>query len=188
MNLLLFLSTPNFKFRSGSFSLFFRRPHGLIVISSPWLLLLSQIFFWNRGNAIFWMPFSRSISWSGLHKLSRLWLLVSGLMFNVKSISRESDCNASSNDVSLFGRLILFLNFVGCKIALKLVLLVQVWCPRLDDLSSLERFGHVHLKSIQGDSPIIIDFPKCIIDDLPCACSHADFNQDRLFFLVFFKH
>jgi len=65
---------------------------------------------------------------------------------------------------------------------------VQEGQSGLDNLRSLESFGHIHLKSIQGNFPIISDFAESIVNDLPCASPHANFDQNSFFLFVFFKH
>ena len=200
MNLLLFIrivfsASPNVEFRSwasGFFSLlviiiafFWRVLLFLELLFSSGVLSLSQIF-WSWRNSIF--SWSTS-SWQWLNKLSRLWLLISSLILYLKVVSGKRDCNASSDDLPVLRGLVVFcLNFVSCEVTLKFVLLVQERQPGLDDLRSLESFGHVHLKSIQGYFPITSDFGQSKVYNLPCAGSHSDFDQNGFLLLIFLKH
>ena len=65
---------------------------------------------------------------------------------------------------------------------------MQEILPRLDDLSSLQSFGHLKLESVKGDHPIGLDLLDTIVDNLPNGSALTNLDEYSLGINILFKH
>lgn len=128
-----------------------------------------------------------------LQELSRLRLLISCRICDLKLIPRKSDLDARADirlldDFLFTAFFILLLGLRLAGVADELVLLVQERKTSLDDLCCDQNFGYLHLESIEGDLPVILDLSDRVVDDLTNSGGSGNFDQHRLLIFVLLRH